>query len=599
MLQELFRLMRCRCPAILISVTIISLAGCKKNDPTPLPVPQITSFSPPAGLTGDAVIIAGDHFNTDITKDTVKFSGIPAIIVRGSTTQLVVTVPKGAATGKITVTVGNLIATSSGNFTVNALPVLQIAGFSPAQAKAGETVTITGTNFSATLSANTVKFNGVQAIVLTASVTSLTVTVPANATTGKITVAIGGNTVTSAAEFTVTASGVLQLNSFSPTGGLAGDTITIDGNNFAVSQADNTVDFAGQWASVIKATTTQLKVLVPGSAVSGKISVSVNNIKVSAAADFTVNNIYILTLSVNGALSVWKNQTTVVVTLPANGYVSPSFAVSDGNVYVAANLVSNGYIPVLYKNNTAQTITKTSGASSSGTTGVAVIGSNVYVSGYQEFTGKTVATYWLNGTPVNLPDGTGNSNASALCITAAGTDVYMAGAVNNGKTFVARYWQNGGAADLALSGDARLAGAIAIASNTTNGSDVVIVGNEQKSGGGNTVRVWGSGGSGADLTDPTKITYPKAAAVNGSEVYVVGYEQASAGKRNIAKYWRNGLAQNLTDGTRDGVATAVAYFNNNVYIVGADGPGGGNFWKNGIAEPYRLNASPVGIIIAP
>lgn len=62
-----------------------------------------------------------------------------------------------------------------------------ITSFSPETAKAGETITITGTNFNT--SANTVvKFGSVKAQILTASATQLTVTVPTNATFGPLTV---------------------------------------------------------------------------------------------------------------------------------------------------------------------------------------------------------------------------------------------------------------------------------------------------------------------------------------------------------------------------------------------------------------------------
>ncbi len=61
---------------------------------------------------------------------------------------------------------------------------LAILGFSPAQGGVGQTVAIQGQNFSATPSANTVQFNGTAATVTAATANSLTVTVPAGATTG-------------------------------------------------------------------------------------------------------------------------------------------------------------------------------------------------------------------------------------------------------------------------------------------------------------------------------------------------------------------------------------------------------------------------------
>jgi hypothetical protein len=66
----------------------------------------------------------------------------------------------------------------------------------------GTSVVITGTGF---VTVTSVKFNGVAAVSpVTNSATSITAIVPAGATTGPITVADAGGTVTSATSFTVT-----------------------------------------------------------------------------------------------------------------------------------------------------------------------------------------------------------------------------------------------------------------------------------------------------------------------------------------------------------------------------------------------------------
>ncbi|WP_343037782.1 DUF3500 domain-containing protein, partial [Pseudoxanthomonas gei] len=71
----------------------------------------------------------------------------------------------------------------------------------------GTSVVITGTNFSTTPASNTVTFNGVAATVSAATGTSLTVAVPAGATTGKLVVTVGSNTVASTSDFTVSTTG--------------------------------------------------------------------------------------------------------------------------------------------------------------------------------------------------------------------------------------------------------------------------------------------------------------------------------------------------------------------------------------------------------
>ncbi|TAJ83828.1 MAG: hypothetical protein EPO42_00025, partial [Gallionellaceae bacterium] len=83
-----------------------------------------------------------------------------------------------------------------------------VTGFSPASGVAGTSVTITGAGFDPFYMHNTVKFNGTLATVTAGSTTSLTVTVPAAAATGRISVTntmspLLNKTGTSANSFTV------------------------------------------------------------------------------------------------------------------------------------------------------------------------------------------------------------------------------------------------------------------------------------------------------------------------------------------------------------------------------------------------------------
>jgi len=84
---------------------------------------------------------------------------------------------------------------------------LFITSFTPGGGPVGTTVTINGTDFSATPNSNIVKFNGTQATVTNATTKQLVVTVPAGATSGKISVTVNGKTATSATDYAVTTSG--------------------------------------------------------------------------------------------------------------------------------------------------------------------------------------------------------------------------------------------------------------------------------------------------------------------------------------------------------------------------------------------------------
>jgi alpha-tubulin suppressor-like RCC1 family protein len=98
--------------------------------------------------------------------------------------------------GNYAVTVTNSIGTvTSSNAVLTINPqsgVPFITGFTPASALPGTTLTISGTNFSATASNNIVIFGAVQAKIISARINSLTVTVPVSATYAPITVSVNG-----------------------------------------------------------------------------------------------------------------------------------------------------------------------------------------------------------------------------------------------------------------------------------------------------------------------------------------------------------------------------------------------------------------------
>jgi sugar lactone lactonase YvrE len=191
---------------ILRLTIILSLlwSGCKESDdpaPPAVPVPTITGFSPTTGTAGTVVTITGTNFSTVITGNEVKFNGTAAVVTLAAAASLTVTVPAGASTGKITVQVDGQVVTSIEDYVV--IPTVTLSSFSPATGSAGTIVTLTGANFSATAANNVVKFNGTTATVSAATATSLTVTVPDGASTGKITVQVGNQVASSANDFVV------------------------------------------------------------------------------------------------------------------------------------------------------------------------------------------------------------------------------------------------------------------------------------------------------------------------------------------------------------------------------------------------------------
>jgi YD repeat-containing protein len=129
--------------------------------------------------------------------------------------------------------VGNMLQINRSNLNGGALTIFNVT---PQQATATAQVTIQGQGFSTTPSANIVKFNGVQATVVSATATTLVVTVPTGATSGAITVTVGSATAQSPANFTVVLLPI--VTSISPKAALANTTISnlqVTGLNFTGS----------------------------------------------------------------------------------------------------------------------------------------------------------------------------------------------------------------------------------------------------------------------------------------------------------------------------------------------------------------------------
>src|SRR6266702_1110495 len=112
--------------ALLISTLLTSCGGSGGGGTTSSggggggTVPTITAFTPARGSVGTTVTITGNNFSTNSAEILVKFNGTTAIVTSSSISQIVTTVPAGATTGPITITLGSQTATSSTNFTVTA-----------------------------------------------------------------------------------------------------------------------------------------------------------------------------------------------------------------------------------------------------------------------------------------------------------------------------------------------------------------------------------------------------------------------------------------------------------------------------------------------
>jgi hypothetical protein len=155
--------------------------------------PIISSFAPNAGKVGASVTLTGERF-TGAT--AVTFNGAAASFTVDTDTQITATVPSEGTTGKIAVTTPGGTGQSSKDFKVKPA----IASFSPPSGPVGTPVTLSGSGF---LGTTDVSFNGVAATFTVVNSGTITTTVPAGATSGKISVTNAGGTVMSKTSFHV------------------------------------------------------------------------------------------------------------------------------------------------------------------------------------------------------------------------------------------------------------------------------------------------------------------------------------------------------------------------------------------------------------
>ncbi len=163
-----------------------------------------------------------------------------------------------------------------------------IVSIGPSFGSAGTPVMVTGTHFDATPSKNTVKFNGMTAVVSGGTTTTLNVTAPAGGTTGPVTVSNSTGSATGPV-FTYTTGSAPTIESINPVAGKAGTSVTITGSNFDITPANNTVKFNGTAATVSSASTTSLVVSAPAGGSTGPVTVT-NGGGTSTGPTFTYTN---------------------------------------------------------------------------------------------------------------------------------------------------------------------------------------------------------------------------------------------------------------------------------------------------------------------
>ena len=220
-------------------------------------MPTLSGFSPQSGSPGTVVTIAGTGLEA---VDGVAFHGAAAsTITHVSGIQLKAVVPDDAATGTVAIANSRIpdTVTSSASFTVTP----GISSFGPTPVKSGQTLAVHGTGLDVVQSAT---IAGVAAPVTATSATEVDVTVPDGAVTGALVLTTPLGPVTTSTQVVV----VPRIDSFAPTTGRPGTTVTFSGGGFlGVRQ----VRFGGVAVAVAPASAHVLSAVVPADAVTGPV----------------------------------------------------------------------------------------------------------------------------------------------------------------------------------------------------------------------------------------------------------------------------------------------------------------------------------------
>jgi YD repeat-containing protein len=148
---------------------------------------------------------------------------------------------------------------------------LSITSLTPLATFAGQSVTISGTGFSATPGQNAVTVGGVTATVTSASPTMLVISVPAAAATGVVSVTVAGTTATSTDTLVILRP---TITNFSPRVVAPGALVTLTGTNLNLVAGSTTISVGGVPVTVNSLTNAQAVFVAPGTLHSGRVTVN-------------------------------------------------------------------------------------------------------------------------------------------------------------------------------------------------------------------------------------------------------------------------------------------------------------------------------------
>jgi YD repeat-containing protein len=405
--------------------------------------PTITSLTPSTGAVGASVTIAGSSFGSPQGTSTVKFNGTTATVTTWGASSITVTVPTGATTGNVVVTVSG-VASNGKAFTVVAAP--SITSLTPATGAIGASVTIAGSNFGSSQGSSTVKFNGTTATVTSWSASSIATTVPTGATTGNVVVFASGVN-SNGKSFTVVPAP--SISGLSPTTGAVGASVTITGSNFGSTQGTSTVKFNGTTATVTSWSASSIAATVPTGATTGNVVVNASGVNSNGLSFSVVAAPSISSLSptsdavgasvtiagsnfgsTQGTSTVKFNGTTATVTSWSASSIAatvPTGATTGNIVVFASGVNSNGKSFTVLGSPSITSLSVSSGA----------VGTPVTISGSNFGASQGSGMVTFNGAVATVTSWSASSIATTVpaAATSGNVVVYASGVNSNGVSF--------------------------------------------------------------------------------------------------------------------------------------------------------------------
>jgi hypothetical protein len=258
---------------------------------------DITDITTTAVSIGDQVTIDGHHFGATRNGDQVMFSDHTAAIaveaasyVTWTDTQIVVTVPYGAADGPLGVVVGGTEVDSADDISYNEP---DLTGVSPTEDWVNHSnITLTGTDFGDVQSGNGynsyVYFGSTQCQsgdIVSWSDAEIVCKVPSAATGMDVDVRVdvAGNQ-SNTQSFTI----LPHIDSLTPASGNTGSSVTIGGTNFGATQGGGSVTVSGVNASVGSWGNASITITIPAAAVDGNVIVTRSDTKTTPGVGFDV-----------------------------------------------------------------------------------------------------------------------------------------------------------------------------------------------------------------------------------------------------------------------------------------------------------------------